>query len=309
MTTTVERAPAGSSSGAGRPADPMDPVAADRVSRRMHLLAVSVALTVLTFVQAPGRIAPDTKADLSIDPVHFLLRAAHLWNPLGDSGQLQNQAYGYFLPMGPFYAVGHLLGVPAWVVQRAWWAFILLVAFHGMYRLCERFGIDNHPVQIIAALSYALSPRMITELGPVSVEVWPMAMAPWVLLPLIKVRPGGESGAAARSGLAIALCGGVNAVATGAVLPLPLWWLFTRQRGPVRRKLSAWWALAVVFGAFWWLAPLLLLGRYSPPFLDWVESAQVSTSKAGLPGAFRGTTQWVAGRCSPRRPGSCSVGC
>ena len=39
---------------------------------------------------------------------------------------------------------------------------------------------------------------------------------------------------------------------------------------------------------------MLLLGRYSPPFLDWVESAQVSTSKATLPGAFRGTTQWVA---------------
>jgi arabinofuranan 3-O-arabinosyltransferase len=260
----------------------------------MHLLAVSVALTVLTFVQAPGRIAPDTKADLSIDPVGFLLRAWHLWDALGDSGQLQNQAYGYFIPMGPFYAVGHILGFPAWMVQRAWWALVLLVAFHGMYRLCERFGVGNHPVRIIAGLAFALSSRMITEVGAVSIEVWPMAMAPWVLLPLIRVQPGGELKAAARSGLAVALCGGVNAVAVGSVLPLPFWWLVTREKGPVRRRLSGWWALCTLLGIFWWLGPLVLLGKYSPPFLDWVESSAVSTSKASLPSAFRGTTQWVA---------------
>lgn len=280
--------------GPGRPVTPLDPVATSRISRRMHLLAVSVALIVLAFVQLPGQIVPDTKADLSIDPVHFLLRAAHLWDPLGNSGQLQNQAYGYFIPMGPFYAVGHALGIPAWAVQRAWWAVVLLVAFHGMYRLCRRFGAGRHGGQIIAALTFALSARMITEIGPVSVEAWPTAMAPWVLLPLIKVRPGGESGAAARSGLAIALCGGVNAVAVGAVLPLPVWWLITRERGSLRRKVSGWWAFCVLLGMFWWLVPLLLLGRYSPPFLSWVESSANSTSKASLPSAFRGTTQWVA---------------
>jgi arabinofuranan 3-O-arabinosyltransferase len=272
---------------------PVVPTRARRL-RRLHLLAVSVALTVLSFVQAPGLIAPDTKADLSIDPVNFLLRAGHLWEPLGDSGQLQNQAYGYFLPMGPFYAVGHLIGLPAWVVQRLWWALVLLVAFHGMYRLCGRFGVGDHPIRIIVALTFALSPRMITELGPVSIEAWPTAMAPWVLLPLIKVRRGGEFGAAARSGLAIAFCGGVNAVAVAAVLPMPIWWLFTRERGPLKRRLSQWWALAAAAGMFWWLAPLILLGRFSPPFLDWIENAAVSTSKATLPGAFRGTTQWVA---------------
>jgi arabinofuranan 3-O-arabinosyltransferase len=281
--------------GGGRPpVEPIDPETAERISRRMHLIAVSVALTVLTFVQASGRIAPDTKADLSIDPVGFLIRALHLWEPQGDSGQLQNQAYGYYLPMGPFFALGHLLGFPAWVVQRAWWALLLLVAFHGMYRLCQRFGVGTHPMQIIAGLAFALSPRMITEIGAVSIEVWPMAMAPWVLLPLVKVRPGGELVAAARSGLAVALCGGVNAVAVGAVLPLPVWWLITRERGPMKRKLAGWWALSVFLATFWWLAPLVLLGKFSPPFLAWVESSAVSTSRASLPNAFRGTTQWVA---------------
>jgi arabinofuranan 3-O-arabinosyltransferase len=295
--TTIVEPPTGASAAAATAPAPDDatPSSANgRVARRLHMFAVSVALVVLAFVQRPGLIAPDTKADLSIDPVNFLLRAAHLWEPLGDSGQLQNQAYGYFLPMGPFFAVGHLIGLPAWVVQRAWWALVLLVAFHGMYRLCQRFGVGDHPTQIIAALTFALSSRMITELGAVSVEVWPMAMAPWVLLPLIKVRPGRQMSAAARSGLAIAFCGGVNAVAVGAVLPLPIWWLFTRERGPLKRSLSRWWAVAATAGVLWWLVPLLLLGRYSPPFLDWIENAAATTSKATLPGAFRGTTQWVA---------------
>jgi arabinofuranan 3-O-arabinosyltransferase len=282
------------------PAGVLDPVTAARVRRRMHLIAVSVALVVLAFIQQPGRIVSDTKADLTIDPVHFLLTAAHLWNPSADSGQLQNQAYGYFLPMGPFFAIGHLLRIPAWVIQRAWWALVLLVAFHGLYRLCRRLGIGSHAVAIIAALAFALSPRMVTELGPVSVEVWPTAVAPWVLLPLIKVRAGRELRAAARSGLALAFCGGVNAVAVGAVLPLPIWWLITREPGRLRRRLSAWWALAVVLATFWWVGPLLLLGRYSPPFLDWIESSAVTTSKASLPSAFRGTTQWVAWLRTPQ---------
>jgi arabinofuranan 3-O-arabinosyltransferase len=280
------------------PRDPVEPAqgsgTTEAVRRRLRLLAASVALTVLAFVQAPGRIAPDTKLDLSVDPLGFLVRAWNLWEPLGASGQLQNQAYGYFLPMGPVYLVGNLLGIPAWIVQRIWWAIVLLVAFHGMYRLLGRMGVGVHSTQMIAALAYALSPRMITEVGPVSIEAWPIAMAPWVLLPLVKVRPGAAASAAARSGLAVALCGGVNAVAVGAVLPLPIWWLITRQRSPMRRTLTRWWILAVTCATLWWIGPLLLLGRYSPPFLDWVESSAVSTSKASLPGAFRGTTQWVA---------------
>jgi arabinofuranan 3-O-arabinosyltransferase len=305
MTTTLGPPPtAGSPSPDDRPAPRSTPAGppdrggnggvTEAVQRRLRLLAASVALTVLAFVQAPGRIAPDTKLDLSVDPLGFLLRAWNLWEPLGASGQLQNQAYGYFIPMGPIYLVGDLLGFPAWIIQRAWWALVLVVGFHGMYRLLGRMGVGVHSTQLIAALAYTLSPRMITELGPVSIEAWPIAMAPWVLLPLVKVTPGGEATAAARSGLAIALCGGVNAVAVGAVLPLPVWWLLTREKSAMKRKLAAWWSLAVVFGTLWWLGPLVVLGRYSPPFLDWVESASVSTSKGSLPGAFRGTTQWVA---------------
>ena len=100
--------------------------------------------------------------------------------------------------------------------------------------------------------------------------------------------------AAAASGVAFLFAGGVNAAAAIAILPLPAWWLLTRAKGKRKNQLIRWWVLAIGLASLWWIVPLLVLGRYSPPFLDWVESAAVSTSKATLPGSFRGTTQWVA---------------
>ncbi|WP_460461049.1 alpha-(1-_3)-arabinofuranosyltransferase domain-containing protein, partial [Angustibacter peucedani] len=273
-----------------------------RWTARLWVHLASLFLVVLVLVQSPRTLSADTKLDLSVDPVGFLGRALSLWDPQAAAGQLQNQAYGYLFPMGPFFAGLHALGVPPWVVQRLWWCLVLLAAFHGARLLLGRLQVGTPTTQLVAALAYALSPRLLGVLGAVSSEIWPMAVAPWVLLPLVRVPPGAERRRAAWSAVAVACAGGINAVATAAVLPLPALWLLRGVRERTGRRLAGWWVLCVGLATLWWAVPLLLLGRYSPPFLDWIESAAVTTSTASLPEALRGTTHWIAGLQSSAGP-------
>ena len=114
--------------------------------------------------------------------------------------------------------------------------------------------------------------RMLTVVGPFSFEALPVALAPWLVLPLATYLGRDVRKAAWLSGLAVLFLGAVNAGATVAVLPLPLLYLATRTTS-VRTRLRsiAWWSAAVVLGSLWWMGPLLLLASYSPPFTDWVE--------------------------------------
>ncbi|WP_370619326.1 alpha-(1-_3)-arabinofuranosyltransferase domain-containing protein [Mumia qirimensis] len=261
---------------------------------RFRLAAVSLALVAVAFVQAPGRIVADTKLDLVIDPGGFLGRALTMWDPVGAFGQVQNQAYGYLFPMGPFFLLGKLAAIEPWVIQRLWWSLLLVTAFLGIVKLSGAMGIGAPWARIVAGLAYALSPRMLTVIGPSSIEVWPMALAPWVLVPLvIGMRRHDPRWMAALSALAVACVGGVNAVATFAVIPLGGLWLLLQPASPRRRSLMVWWPLFVLLGTLWWLVPLLMLGAYSPPFLDYIESASTTTFAATLFDALRGTTNWV----------------
>ncbi|MCW2777963.1 MAG: hypothetical protein JWN17_1688, partial [Frankiales bacterium] len=245
------------------------------------------------FVQRPGLLVPDTKLDLAVDPVGLLARGLHLWDPQGGAGELQNQAYGYLFPMGPFFALLQEAGLPPWAVQRLWQALVLVVAFLGVRALAARLGLGTPGTRLLAATAYALAPRPLAQLGAISVEVWPYALAPWVLVPLVtgSLR-GSPRRAALRSGLTVLCVGGVNAAATLAVVPLGVLWLATRAPGPRRRALSAWWAVAVALASAWWLGPLLLLGKYSPPFLDVIESAATTTRVTGLWGVLTGNDLW-----------------
>jgi arabinofuranan 3-O-arabinosyltransferase len=275
----------------------------DRFIARWRLAAISAALAAVAFIQDPGRIAADTKLDLAVAPGELMLRALHLWEPLGFFGQLQNQGYGYLFPLGPFFWIGDTLGIPAWVVQRTWWALVLIAAFLGVVRLARLLGMSGFWPRVVAGLAFALAPRVVTELGVLSVELMPYALAPWVLIPLVAVSQGGSyRRAAALSGVAVLFIGGVNAVATAAVLPLGAWWIATRFRGKSRLVLAGWWALAVGAASLWWVVPLLTLGRYSPPFLDWIESAAVTTSITSPDTVLRGTSQWVAYVSEPGGP-------
>ena len=266
-----------------------------RAISRLRAVAVCVGLTAVAFLQAPGLAVADTKIDLTVNPIGFLTRSLHLWDPNGSFGQLQNQAYGYLWPMGPFFAAGSWLGMPAWVVQRVWWAALMCLAFLGVVKLAERLGIGTPWARLVAGVAFAMSPRVLTELGANSVEAWPMAIAPWVLVPLIGLGRGSRTRpAVTRSALVLACAGGVNATAVLAVACLGAIWLATLK--PLRRRLTALgaWTLAVVCATAWWVGPLLILGRYSPQFLAYTEGAEVTTRVTDTVTVLRGASHWVA---------------
>ncbi len=272
------------------------PPASDEARSRtgLRLLAASALLLAACVVQDAGRMVADTKLDLVVDPATSLARALTLWDPTGAFGQVGNQTYGYLWPMGPFFLLGEALGVPGWLVQRLWQALVLVVAFQGAARLARALGTRGDTALLVTGFAYALSPRLLTTVGPISIEAWPSAVAPWVLLALVHgSRQGSARRAAIAAGLAVGMVGGVNAAATFAVIPLGVVWLLTREAGPRRRTLMLWWPLTTLLACLWWLVPLFLLGAYSPPFLDYIESSGVTTYPTTLFNVLRGTSAWI----------------
>jgi arabinofuranan 3-O-arabinosyltransferase len=274
------------------------PVEVIPLSRRWLWLVAAVALA-LSFGSSPGQISPDTKLDLTANPLRFLARATNLWNSELPFGQAQNQAYGYLFPHGTFFVAGHLLGLPGWITQRLWWALLLTVGFWGLLRVAEALGIGSPTSRAVAAAAFALSPRVLTTIGSISSETLPIMLAPWVLLPaILALRDSAPSGPSVRrlagqAGVAVALMGAVNAIATLAgCLPAVIWWACHR---PNRRWLryAAWWLLALALAMTWWLVALILMARISPPFLDFIESSGVTTQWSSLVEVLRGTDSWT----------------
>lgn len=264
-------------------------------------------LCLLAFIQSPGKTVADTKHDLVANPVGFLSNSLSMWSDTMTLGQLQNQSYGYLFPQGPFFAFFDLFPdwlIADWVTQALWWSLTLCLAFTGLYRLAEAIGVGTHTTRVIAALLYALSPRVITTLGAISSEAWPVALAPWIALPLVRVCLRQSSVARHEvvkaillSGLAVLSTGAVNAVSTAAAcIPAGLILLFSAFMGPRRARawmmLAGWLAVCAIV-SLWWIIPLLLLGGYAAPFTDYIESSGVTTRWLTLAEVLRGTTSWT----------------
>jgi arabinofuranan 3-O-arabinosyltransferase len=274
--------------------------AAAPAGRSRWLIVCCLALAALAFVSHPGHIISDTKLDLAVNPAGFLARALQLWDP-SQFGQLQDQTVGYIFPVGLLFLLAKAIALPAWVAQRIWIALMLLAAFLGIVRLGDRLGIGTETTRIAAGFGYALAPNALGTLGTLSSEFLPIAMLPWILIPLVRattagpaMRATGRLTAAAQSAVAVALCSGINAAATFAVLIPPVIFLLTAPRPAPRWRIIAWWAPAVLLATSWWLYPLLLQQKYGASILPYTESAAFTTQPTSLVNTLRGTENWLA---------------
>jgi arabinofuranan 3-O-arabinosyltransferase len=286
-----------SASPAAAPARAPAPAAAGidaRLRHRMRLFVSCLLLVTAAFSVAPGKIISDTKLDMPINPAGFLARALHLWDATEQFGQLQNQAYGYLFPMGPFYLLGRAIGLAPWVTQRLWMSAVLCAAFLGVVKLAGALGIGTETGRMLAGFAYTVAPRTQELIAVNSSEFLPTAVLPWILLPLVRgAREGSPRRAAALSALAVVCCGGINGAAELAVLAVPLVYLLTRAGGPRKRRLLGWWLACTSAACFWWALPLVLMSRYVFSFIDYVESASTTTQTTSLTNIFRGASDWV----------------
>ncbi len=271
----------------------------DRTPRRWLLLP-SLLLLAATLAQRPGKIVADTKVALVLDPAHFLSTILHLWNPLQDTGSIGDQSTGYLMPMGPFFLLTHGIRIPAAVAERLWTALILVTAFWGLVRVADALGLGNRIGRVLAGLAYAASPFVLSRIGDSSALLLGHLLLPWVLLPLIRAtyRRGEREllsarRAAALSGCAVLLTGGVNASVTLDMLIMPALWLLLMCRGRSAWILRGWWVLAVFCATAWWMLSLQFLGRYGLNFVKYTETATTTTSVTSLPETIRGTADWL----------------
>lgn len=266
-----------------------------RLRHRLHLLAGCLLLGAIAFNTSPGQVISETKLDMALNPLGFLARAMHLWDG-AFFGHLQNQAYGYLFPMGPFYALFEALDMPPWNIQRLWMTLVLCAAFVGVERVARAMDIGTPATRVLAGLAYALAPHAVALIGINSSEFQPSAVLPWILLPLVHGarQRASPRRAAALSALALLFAGGINAVAVLAVLVVPLLYLLTRKRGPRMRHLLLWWLGCVGAVSMWWLLPLLVMGRYIFSFLPFIETASATTYVTSLINVLRGTSGWLS---------------
>ncbi len=245
----------------------------------------------------PGVITPDTKTYLYLDPTRFLSQVAFMWNPTVGLGTVNHQYIGYLLPMGPFFAVFHALGVPVWVAQRLWLGSILFAAGLGVLYLSRILGLKG-PGPIAAALAYMLSPYFLQYSGRISVILLPWAGLPFMLgLVIVALRRGGWREPALFA-VVVAVVSGINASSLIYIAVAPILWLFyavvVLRESTWRHAFATGLRISVLtLGAcLWWIAGLEVEAAYGVNVLKFTETVPSTSATSNPADIFRGLGYW-----------------
>jgi arabinofuranan 3-O-arabinosyltransferase len=245
----------------------------------------------------PGVVTPDTKTYLYLDPVRFLKQVAFMWDPTVGLGTVTHEYIGYLLPMGPFFALFHALGVPVWVAQRLWLGSILLCAGVGVLYLSRILGLRG-PGPTAAALAYMLSPYFLQYAGRISVILLPWAGLPFMLgLTIVALRRGGWREPALFA-VVVALVSGINASSIIYVGVAPVLWIVyavvVLRESTWRHALGTTLRIGILtLGAcLWWMAGLEVEAAFGVNVLKYTETVPSTSQTSNAADIFRGLGYW-----------------
>ncbi len=233
------------------------------------------------FTQLPGAVVPDTKFDLYVDPLFFMQRVISGWDPGTYLGFIPHQAISYVFPMGTFFYLADVIGIPVWIAQRLWQTLLLLTAGWGVVALMDTLrGSRRTALHWVAAIFYMFNPYVMMWIPRTSGMLLPYVMLPWLLNFFIKGmwRPRGWK-YPMLVGLTFFLMTGLNAASTIFVLVAPLiyfvYHVYVLRTSTFRTAVLFAAKCVVLMGllSVWWLIPLLIQGKLALNILSFTEPA------------------------------------
>ena len=84
--------------------------------------------------------------------------------------------------MGPFFALGHALGLGPWLVQRLWLGLILALAAWGAVKLMDELAGRRGVAHAVTGLVVLLNPYVVVFTGRTTVTLLGYAALPWLLV-------------------------------------------------------------------------------------------------------------------------------
>ncbi|MEM9465358.1 MAG: alpha-(1-_3)-arabinofuranosyltransferase family protein [Actinomycetota bacterium] len=267
------------------------------VARRRLELALAFVAFVPILASRPGTVGADTKTYLYLDPGGLLADAPSLWDSDVALGTVTHQNIGYLWPMGPFYWLLDTVGLPDWVAQRLWLGALLFAAGMGVRFLLRTLGWQG-PGLAVASFAYMLSPYLLDYSARISAVLLPWAGLPWMIaLTILAARRGGWRDPA-RFALVTVTVGSVNATSLLLVGLAPVLWLVhaavVERSLEIRRAVTAALRIGVLslVVSLWWIAGLVLQGRYSLPVTRYTETYEVVADASTAPEILRGLGYW-----------------
>ncbi len=267
----------------------------------VSLWALALTGFLLAFWQRPCAAFSDTRIELAVDPGLLLGRVGQVWGDSIDLGHIQaSQFVGYLFPMGPFFALGRLVGLDTWVVQRLWLGALLAIAACGIFRLIWQLRPETGvAAPIIAGLIYISSPFVMVSLARGTVWLLPYALLPWALIWTHRGvrRPTGWVAPAALALIIAASAGGVNAaIVAWLLLAVVLLGAFEAICGiGIRQVASFAWRAALLSAAasLWWVVPVIAQARYGVDYLTFTEHPEAILNTPSASESLRLLGYWV----------------